>query len=166
MSVADQARQWYGSLAPREQRMVAWGAVIAALMLFVFVLVLPLYSAASAAKERVARKSEDLAWMRSVAPELRAAGPAAANAGGQSLLVVVDQSARQAGLGSSLSNIQPSGAAGGGVRARLENAPFDVTVAWIALLQQRHGVGVESATIDRAGQPGLVNASLILKKTG
>jgi len=166
MSAVDQAKQWYGSLSPREQRMVAWGAALAVMMLFIFALIVPLYSAASAAEERVTRKSEDLNWMRSVAPELRAAGPATASAGGQSLLVVVDQSARQAGLGSSLSNIQPSGAAGGGVRARLENAPFDITVAWIALLQQRHGVTVDSATIDRASQPGLVNASLILKKTG
>lgn len=166
MSAVNQAKQWYGSLSPREQRIVAIGSVVAALMLFVFALVLPLYSAAASLEERVARKSEDLNWMRAVAPELRAAGPAAASASGQSLLVVVDQSARQAGLGSSLSNIQPSGAAGGGVRARLDNAPFDITVAWIALLQQRHGVTVDSATIDRASQPGLVNASLILKKSG
>jgi general secretion pathway protein M len=167
MRAFGQALRKYQALNAREQKMVAWGGIAVAVVLFLFALVLPLYSGANAAEERVMRKADDLNWMRSVAGEVRAAGPVGpAAASGQSLLVIVDQTARQAGLGSSLSNIQPSGGATGGVRARLENAPFDTIVAWIAALQRQHSVTVESATIDRAGKPGLVNASVILRKGG
>jgi general secretion pathway protein M len=163
MSKVDQAKAWLASLSERERRMVIWGGVAAALFVFVFVLVLPLYTGASRAAVRVAQKKDDLAWMRSVADELRAAGPAT-EATGESLLVLIDQSARQSGLGSSLSGSQPSGT--GGIRVRLDGAPFDTVVAWIALLQQQHSVMVESATIDRGSVPGAVNASLIFRKVG
>jgi type II secretory pathway component PulM len=35
-------------------------------------------------------------------------------------------------------------------------------VAWLVNLQQQHGVTVDSANIDAATDPGLVNASLTL----
>ena len=66
------------------------------MVLVLALLVLPLYSAASGAEKRVERKRNDLAWMQSVAGELRAAGPADASA--QSLVLIVDQTARAAGL--------------------------------------------------------------------
>lgn len=46
---------------------------------------------------------------------------------------------------------------------QLEKAPFDTLVGWLARLSQQNGVQIESATIDSAGQPGTVNASLVLK---
>jgi len=164
MNVLDQARGWLDSLAPRERTLVTWGGIGAAVLLLVGALVIPLHAAAARSADRVARKEGDLAWMRSVSGELRAAGPAGAAANGESLLVVVDQSARQAGLGQSLSGSQPSGT--GGIRVRLERAPFDTVVSWIGQLQQQHGVFVESATIDRAAEPGVVNASVIFRKPG
>lgn len=163
MSKLDQAKRWLASLSERERRMVIWGGVAAAVFLFFVILVLPLYTTASRAAVRVAQKKDDLVWMRSVAGELQAAGPVTESTG-ESLLVLIDQSARQSGLGSSLSGSQPSGT--GGIRVRLDAAPFDAVVAWIALLQQQHAVMVESATIDRASVPGAVNASLIFRKVG
>ena len=75
--------------------------------------------------------------------------------------VVVDRAAREAGLGESLTSSEPSGA--GGLRVRLEKAPFDIMVGWLARLADQHGVRVESATIDSASEPGLVNAALVLR---
>jgi type II secretory pathway component PulM len=49
------------------------------------------------------------------------------------------------------------------LRVRMERAPFDGLVAWLARISQQHGVRVESAEIEQAGEPGLVNASLVLK---
>jgi len=80
---------------------------------------------------------------------------------GESLVVLVDGSARESGLGKSLSNSQPTG--DGGLRVRLEHVPFDGMVAWLARLAQQHGVRVESAEIETAGEAGLVNAGLVLK---
>ena len=163
MSALDKLRTWLDALAERERRMVVWGGIAAATLLFLGVLVIPLYSAAGKADERVARKQNDLAWMRSVAAEIRAAGPVA-SAGAGSLVVIVDQTARAAGLGSALTNSQPSGS--GGIRVRLDGAAFDTLIGWLAQLQQHHGISVESATIDRTSTSGVVNASVNLKRAG
>ena len=67
---------------------------------------------------------------------------------------------REAGLGSAIRDQSPSGEHG--LRLRLEAASFDVLIAWLASLQQQHGVSVDAATIDAGTAPGLVNASLTL----
>jgi len=153
------------SLSERERRMVTWGGIGVAVLLVFGAAVLPLYAAASRTEQRVEQKRQDLEWMRSVAGELRAAGPGGAQAAaGQSLVVIVDQSARSAGLGSTLTGTQPSGT--GGVRVRLEGAAFDTVVAWLEDLKQQYGLIIESATVDRGVQPGIVNASVILRNPG
>jgi general secretion pathway protein M len=98
--------------------------------------------------------------MRRVAPEIAAAGPVR-NTSGESLIVIIDQSARESGLGAALTGSQPSGR--GDLSVQLEKAPFDAVVGWLARLSQQNGVQIESATIDSAGEPGTVNASLVLK---
>ena len=164
MSALEKFRAWLDTLAERERRMVVWGGIGGAIVLFIGLLVVPLYAAAGKAGDRVAQKEEDLAWMRSVAAEVRAAGPVGTAASGESMVVTVDQTARAAGLGSFLAGSQPSGT--GGIRVQFSNAPFDLMVGWFAQLQQQQGLVVESATIDRSGAPGSVNASVILKKAG
>ncbi|HJS22218.1 MAG TPA: type II secretion system protein M [Steroidobacteraceae bacterium] len=155
---------WLAGLSERERHMVTWGGLAAAVLVFLGAIVLPLYTAAARAERRVEQKQQDLEWMRSVAGELRAAGPAGAAGSGQSLIVIVDQSAQTAGLGSAVTGTQPSGT--GGVRVRLEGAAFDTVVAWLASLEQQYGLRIESATIDRGAQAGIVNASVILRNSG
>jgi general secretion pathway protein M len=154
-------REWFTALSERERRFVTFGAIGAAVLMLIGV-VLPLYGGVAKAAQRVERKQADLAWMQSVAPQVASAPAAAvAPASQQSLIVVIDSSAREAGLGNALTSSEPSG--NGGLRVRLEQAPFDVVVAWVARLSEQHAVRVESATIDRAGAPGVVNAGLVLR---
>ena len=147
------------SLSPRDRRTLLIGGVIAAILL-VFVVVLPLDRSVSHLHQAVAKKQADLVWMRSAAPEIAAAGPVRGHSG-ESLIVIVDSSARESGLGGSLAGSQPSGR--GSLSVQLEKAPFDALIGWLARLSQQNGVQIESATIDTAGQPGTVNASLVLK---
>ncbi|HZF27318.1 MAG TPA: type II secretion system protein M [Steroidobacteraceae bacterium] len=156
----DKLNAWLASLSERERRLVTWGGIAAALLLLFALGVFPLYSVANSAEQRVERKRNDLAWMQSVADELRAAGPVQAS--NASLVVIVDQTARAAGLAAALRDSQPSGT--GGIRVRLESAPFDVIVAWLGDLASSHGLIVESATVDRTSRTGIVNASLIMRK--
>lgn len=152
---------WFQSLAERERRMVLFGG-IAALVLLIFGVIFPLGHSVSQANARVERKQADLAWMKGVGPQLAAAGPGATVPSTQeSIIVVVDTSARDAGLGKALTSSEPSGQ--GGLRVRLEKAPFDIVVGWLARLSDRHGISVESATVDGAGAPGLVNVGLVLR---
>ena len=46
---------------------------------------------------------------------------------------------------------------------RLEKAQFGLIVGWLARLSEQNGITVESATIDNAGEPGIVNAGLVLR---
>jgi type II secretory pathway component PulM len=148
-------------MSERERRMVLIGGVAAVLILLIAV-VLPLESSVSSAQQRIDRKRADLVWMQSVAPELAGAGPVtAATTRQESLIVVVDSAARESGLGSALSSSEPSGT--GGLRVRLEKAPFGLVVGWLARLAEQNGIIVESATIDNAGEPGIVNAGLVLR---
>ncbi|MDE2050063.1 MAG: type II secretion system protein M [Gammaproteobacteria bacterium] len=147
------------SLSSRDRRTLLLGSAIAAI-LFVLAVVLPLDRSVAHLHDQVNRKQADLVWMRSAAPEIAAAGPMR-RASGESLIVIVDQSARESGLGGSLAGSQPSGRAG--LNVQLEKAPFDALIGWLARLSQQNGVQIESATIDTAGSPGTVNASLVLK---
>jgi general secretion pathway protein M len=156
-------RQWVSGLAPRERNLVYLAAGLVLVALLYFVLVLPLTTASSRRAARIEQKSTDLAWMRQVAPQVAAAaaaGGAASPGSSESLVVLVDRTGRQAGLGNAIRDQSPSGDLG--LRLRLESAPFDVLVTWLANLQQQYGVSVDAATIDATGAPGLVNASITL----
>ena len=154
----DGLTQWLAALSERERRIVQVGAVLAA-VLFVVGVLLPLDRSVAQAHERLTKKRSDLSWMQGVAPEL-AASPQPPSAAGESLLVIVDRSARESGLAGSLAGSEPAGP--GGLSLRLQKAPFDTLVAWLARLTQQNGIRVDSATIDSAGSPGLVNAALVL----
>ena len=149
-------KAWYAGLQEREQRVVGIGAVALALLLLVGGILLPLQSAVSNAVKRTEAKREDLAWMRANAPEILSSGGVLAGAA-EPPVVVVDRVGREAGLGTSLRGTQPSGA---GVRVQLEGAPFDTLITWLASLDQRYGLAVESITVDRAARPGTVNANI------
>jgi general secretion pathway protein M len=151
---------WYGNLAERERRFVLIGAVAVAVLVLAAVL-LPLNRSISQTRQRVSLKQGDLAFIQSVVPQLAAAGPIGGGATRESLVVLVDSSARESGLGKSISSSQPTG--DGGLRIRLDRAAFDGVVAWLARLTQQHGVRIESAEIESAGEAGLVNAGLVLK---
>ncbi len=147
------------SLSPRERRTVAIGGVLAAI-LFVFAVILPLERRVAQLHRVVERKEANLAWMRRVAPELAAAG---SPPGGthEPLIVLIDQSARQSGLGATLTASAPSGI---GLSVQLHDAPFDTLITWLARLHQQDGIQVTGAQIRVAGGPGLVDASLKLKQ--
>ena len=128
----------FENLNERERRMVLFGGIAAAVLL-IFGVLMPLNSSVSKAQERVGQKQADLQWMQVVGPELASAGPTVARPSTQeSLLVVVDRAARESGLGSSLTSSEPQGA--GLLRVRLEKAPFDIMVGWLARLADQNGI--------------------------
>jgi general secretion pathway protein M len=153
------------ALQPRERIIVIGGAILV-LVTAVYVLGLaPLYAAVNAQAKRVQQKEGDLAWMRSVAGEvamLSASAPGRPGPGNESLVVLIDRTAQQCGVGPALTGQTPSGEHG--IRVRLEGAEFDKLMVCLGTLQQVHAVDVASATIDRTGKPGLVNANLELTR--
>jgi type II secretory pathway component PulM len=147
------------TMSPREQRLVKIGS-IALVAILIFGVLLPLDSSVAKARARISKKQADLVWMRGVAPVLASTIPHQNN--GESLIVIVDRSARESGLGTSLAGSDPSGP--GRIQVRLEKAPFDAMIGWLSRLSQQNGIGVDGATIDGAGTPGIVNAAIVLRQ--
>lgn len=148
---------WYADLQQREQRMVAIGGIVVGLLILVMGILVPLQSALSNAVTRNATKREDLEWMQVNAPEIRAAGNELPANTGEAPVVLVDRVGREAGLAGAMRGTQPSGT---GVRVQLEAAPFDTMITWLATLDERYGLAIESITVDRAVRPGVVNANI------
>jgi general secretion pathway protein M len=147
----------YDALQPRERRIVAGGAVVLAALILVLGVLMPLDSAVSDAVKRADSRREDYAWMQVNAAEVQSGSGAIRSDTGEAPMVVVDRVGREAGLGNALKGTQPSGS---GVRVQLEAAPFDTLVTWLATLDQRYGLAIDSITVDRAARPGIVNANI------
>jgi general secretion pathway protein M len=149
----------YDTMSVREQRLVKIGAV-AAVLILIFGVLIPLDSSVAKARARITQKQADLAWMRNVAPVLQAYTPMHAGGNGESLIVIVDRSARESGLEKALAGSEPSGP--GSIQVRMEKASFDAIIGWLSRLSQQNGIGVDGASIDTAGAPGVVNAAIML----
>lgn len=140
----------------RERRMLAIGAV-ALVLILVFAIIVPLDRSVAHAKTRLTQKRADLAWMQGVAPEIAGHLPLSS---GESLILIVDRSARESGLEKALAGSEPGGQ--NSLSVRLEKASFDKLVAWLGRIAQQNGVVVDSATIEKTGVPGEVNAAIVL----
>ena len=145
------------SLSERDQRTVKIGGAIAALLLVYTIIQLD--SSVTSAHKRLLKKQADLTWMQDNGPELAAEVAQRPAPTGESLLVVVDRSARESGL--SVTGSDPAGP--GALNIRLQKVPFDSLIAWIGRIGQTNGIRVDNASIETAGGPGLVNASFVLR---
>src|ERR1700761_314491 len=95
----------FDTMTPREKRLVQVGGV-AAVLILIFGIILPLDSSVTKARARILQKQADLQWMKNVAPVLAATAPMH-QGGGESLLVIVDRSVREAGMDKSLAGTEP-----------------------------------------------------------
>ena len=152
-------QQYVQQLSPRERWILLGGGVLAVLLL-ITAIVWPLQRNVSATETRLQQKRDDLVWIRSVAPQLGSLQNARRPALNESLVVLVDRTARESGLAQSLVGSQPSG--DGGLNVRFEKLPFDVLVSWLSQLHQQYGVRVDSANVDLANEVGTVTATLVL----
>ena len=101
-------KDWFLSLQPRERALVTVGGILVLLAAVYLLVLAPFYQAVSASAERVEKKKGDLAWMRSVGGEvmaLNASSPTAPGPSNESLVVLIDRTARECGLGASLTTV-------------------------------------------------------------
>jgi len=146
------------NLSERDRRLLL-AAAVGAVLILIFGLIVPLDRSVTRERARLLGKRNDLAWVQNAAMQLRDA-PQPPAASGESLLVIIDRSARESGLAAALAGSEPGAA--GSLSIRLEKANFEKLVTWLARLSQQNGVLVDSATIDQAGAPGIVNAAIVL----
>ena len=154
-------RDWFEMLQPRERVLIVLGGAIAALILVWSFAWMPLRNANLNLDAAVAEKYGLLADVSRLRPSGAPPVPAAASA--ESLVLIVDRTHRAHGLAGALSRNQPDGE--NGIRVAFQRVPFAQLVGWLGALRQGHGIVVVTANLDGAQQPGLVNASLVLRRS-
>lgn len=156
--------EWWNSLQARERVFILGGSIVLAVFLVTWLGLRPLFTHSSATAQRVAEKEILLADLRAASAQLasRPATAARLPATGESLVVIVDRSSREAGLAGALKRNQPVGE--DGIRVRFEGASFDQIMAWLGGLSASHGIDIESAAFESASEPGIVQANLTLKR--
>jgi general secretion pathway protein M len=154
--------QYWHNLQAREQRTLLLGGVAALLLLLYSSVLDPFAREVQRLEQGVAANRELLAWMEQAAAQVQVLRGSAGNkrAQGQSLLSLVDASAKQNGLGGALKQVKPES---GGVRLRFEEAGFDDMLRWLGRLGTEQGVGVSTLTLERLPTPGRVNATVVLE---
>lgn len=145
----------------REQALLAALAVMALAAIWYFAAVAPLLDRAESYKQRRAAETALLERLERVGGRM-AALPAPRPRSDASLLLLVNRSVRDAGLGGFLED----GAADGEtrVRLRLRDAPFPQVSAWLAGLAVQEGIRTVSADIERGSAPGITQVSLVLER--
>jgi len=156
-------KAWWENLSARERGLVV-GGIVLTLALLVYALVWePFRASRRQLQQTVAGQRADLAWMRQAAQEvkrLNSAGATQAPSDGRSLLTLVDQTARAAGLGTALKRVAPQG--DDKLSAQLDAVEFDKLIPWLGALERDHRIAIVNLSVDRTDAAGLVNARLIL----
>jgi general secretion pathway protein M len=160
-------RQYWDNLQPRERIILLFGAgCVLLLLLYAFVWE-PLSKERTRLEQSVAEQRALLAWIGDASQEVeRLRGGRIAKEGrtGESLMALVDRTAKSGGLGTHLKRLQPDGS--DKVRLWLEASPFDSLVRWLKQLEEKYGVYSEGVVIDSTDNQGLVNARLVLESRG
>lgn len=151
----------------RERRLVF--AVLPPLLILLLYMGLwyPFSQSTDRLQQVVSEQKQTIVWMMTAADQvkqLRQQGGEQAQARGQSLLSLADSSARQIGLQNALKRVEPDG--NDKVKIRFEQTVFDDLVRWLEQLHARYGVYVETISLDKQEQPGIVNGRLTLKRAG
>ena len=158
--------EFWNNLSESERRTAIVGGAVAVLLLLYMIVWDPLAGSVTNLRKATQQQREDLIWLKNAADEVKTlqrakASGGGAQRGGQSLLAIVDQTARRDNLATALKRIEPKGA--NEVRVRFEGAGFDEMIQWLTTMQRNYGVIIDTVAIDREAQVGRVNANLTLK---
>jgi len=154
--------EFWRARSAREQALLASLAVMALAAIWYFAAVGPLIDRAGAYKQARAAERVLLERLDSVGSRL-AALPAPRARSDASLLLLVNRSVRDAGLGGFLEDAAADGETR--VRLRLLDAPFPQVSAWLAGLAVQEGIRTASADIERGSAPGVTQVSLVLERS-
>lgn len=166
MEKLQQLKQWFYSLALKEQRMVLATAAVIILTLFYLVVWEPIHLALDTERQKQQSQKEILLWMQDAAAEVKALQAT----GGRNTIrdknkpttLVVEQTIDTAGLKTSLSKLESSGK--NGARVTLNEASFNQVLVWLNTLATYNGIHVVSANLERTSQPGKTNARLTFER--
>jgi len=161
--VIEGLRHYWEQLQVRERRIVLAGAVVLLLMGLYVLVWEPLVDGRARLAREVAEQRALLGWMEQSAREVQALRGSSAprRNSGQSLMAVVDRTARAEGLADVLERVQPDGEKA--VRVWLSQAPFDQSLRWLDKLMASQGVRVTGLVVERGDVAGKADLRITLE---
>lgn len=157
--------EYWRGLQTRERRMIGIAALVVSLVLGWILVWEPLRDARRDLAGQLADQRALVDWLDRVAPEIRRLRDNLApeqTLAGQSILAVIDQGARAAGLAGALKRIEPG--TGDEVRVVFEQAAFPDLMRWLAETVAERPLAVMRLTADRVA-PGRVDTVVVLRRT-
>ncbi len=165
-------KTWWITLSVRERWILIGGSVVSIVLLFYALIWYPFQKQVATLQQTVMEQRAEVTWMRQAAREVQRLTQAAtvpppiAGLSGRSLLSLVDQTAREAGLGSALKRVEPQGT--DQLRVQLDEVSFDALTRWLIVIEHQYGVVIDSLImdrlrVDRPENAGRVNARLVLQ---
>lgn len=161
-------KEWLNSLEPRERRLVLAGAAVTFCLLLYVMAWEPFATKVDELRASNSEQQALLHWMQGAAKEAKQLSRSSHRGGqaatGQSLLALIDSTAKAGRLGAALKRVQPDGEQR--VQVWLEEAAFDDVVAWLEGLEQRQGITAESSVFAAKDKPGIVDVRLVFAGGG
>ena len=160
-------KDWWETLQSRERYMVLAAAVLVALAILYFGIWNPVSSSRDNKQTRVDAKRDTVVWMmqkRQEVEHLKRINPNMFNRSNdsRSLLAVVDTGAKQMGIRTAITRIEPKGE--NSVQLWLEDIVFDYLIVLLGELERRNNIEVSDATFNRSGQVGKVSGKVTLNR--
>jgi len=159
----NEIKAWFFGLQQQERIIVSGGAIALVLMLFYVAIWDPVHTGVTELEKKIARQAPALEWMQQAASEvsvLRSGQTAKKVTTGQSLLSLVDSTAKQGGLGNALKRVKPDGDKK--VSVWFEEASFDGMITWLEKLNKTYSIEISSIVIDRKDTPGIIDSRVVL----
>lgn len=154
--------RWWGSLQPRDRRMLAIGGGVLALVLGYLVAFEPAYQGRIRLEKELPGLRGQLAQMDALSAEARRlAGQATQGADSpQQLRTQLESSIAAAGLKGSMSQLTVSGEL---IDLRFKGVPFTTWLAWFDTALRETRLRAVDIAIERDAAPGAVSARLTLE---
>ena len=144
-------KQWF-SLQPRERLVLTIGALLVSFILFYALILKPWHRALDNMTASLPKMRENLVWMRTQSEALKTGTIERTSTnyqgGDQSLLSILEQTAKRAGVQKSIQQLVP-GSEGSQVRVVMGDAEFNKWLAWIDVLYKQYGVDIEQVATER-----------------
>jgi type II secretory pathway component PulM len=153
-------RELFFGLQPRERWIVAVGAAAAVVIIVWGFVVSPMRAESARLRTSVDTKQRLLIDVQRLEAEQPPPGGTGPQGVEQTLVVIIDDTARSHGLGSPRTRQNGPN----GIDVTIQSASFDALMAWLIVLHGTYGIDVETGQLVKAREPGLVNGQLLLRR--
>lgn len=157
-------REHWDKLQARERRMILLAAVAVFILLSDVLFISPYFDERKRLEQRIDVLHGELNWMQQASAQVKqlSRSKPVARPSGQSILSLVDSTAKSHGLGQSVKRVQPDGQ--NTVRVWLEGVGFDAMLKWLSVLADQYGLAVTGLVVDRSGEDSnTINARVVFE---